>query len=105
VIGLLIASAMLGLGPTLIGFLVHEMGRGTFPPLEQGYLNRRLESDKRATVLSFGSMIKQLGSAVGLLLSGYLANSFSIGVSWLVSGIILGAGIIIFWQLKTKDNY
>jgi len=97
------AASFVGLYPVLFWFLIHEGGRGMFKPLKQAYLNKRIESDKRATVLSFDSMISRGGAFVGLLLSGYLAENYSISLSWLTSGIILGVGIFIFLKLKNGD--
>ena len=101
--GMLLAASMIGFGPVLGGFFIHEVGRGVFRPLKQAYLNRRLESENRATVLSFDSMINQLGCALGLLLSGYLANTYSISVSWYASALILLVSIIIFGRLKNGN--
>lgn len=102
-LGMILAASFTGLYPVMIWFLIHEGGRGMFKPLKQAYLNKRIESDKRATVLSFDSMISRGGAFVGLLLSGYLAENYSISLSWLVSGIILGVGILIFLRLKNGD--
>jgi len=103
-LGMMLASSMIGFYPVLTGFMIHEIGRGAFRPLKQAYLNRRInESDKRATILSFDSMVSQLGSGLGLLFSGFLANYFSISVSWLSSAIVLLIGIIIFRKLKNGD--
>lgn len=102
-IGMIVASTMIGFIPVMGGFFLHEMGRGMFKPLKQTYMSHRIVGNKRATILSFDSMISMGGAGLGLILSGYLANSHSVSLSWLVSGIILGASIPIFLKLKNGD--
>lgn len=101
--GMILASTMFGLAPVMIGFVAHEFGRGLFKPLKFAYLNRRIPDEKRATIISFESMVTKLGAFAGLLVSGYLAKKYSISLSWLVSGIVLALSIIVFLKLKNGD--
>lgn len=84
-------------------FLAHELGRGFFSPLQQNYINNRLESETRATLLSLDSMFTKLGALLGLLISGLIADSFSIQSAWLFSGTFLAITVIIF-IIKTKKE-
>lgn len=70
-------------------FYTHEVFRGVYDPVNESYSQSHIPSEIRATVKSLMSMIEHFGSFVGLLLSGWLALSFSINVSWQISGIIL----------------
>ncbi|KKP58022.1 MAG: Major facilitator superfamily [Candidatus Moranbacteria bacterium GW2011_GWF2_34_56] len=97
------ASLMGGVIPVTGLFLLHEMGRGMLVPLKQAYLNKRIPSKQRATILSFDSMILKLGSFVGLGLSGYLAKSFGISVTWLFSGCLLAIIVLVFYNLKNGE--
>lgn len=103
VVGIIGASLMLGVVPTTVMFLLHEMGRGMLGPLKQAYLNNRIPSQQRATILSFDSMMGKAGAFVGLLGSGYLAEFFGIPLTWFVSGCVLAAGVIIFRRLKNGE--
>ncbi|HEX8973881.1 MAG TPA: MFS transporter [Patescibacteria group bacterium] len=98
--GMIIASSMLNLPMVMIGFIIHELGRGAMEPIKKTYLNERIPDDTRATVNSFDSMISTGGSALGLLLSGYAAKMLSIPLTWLFSGIFLFASIILFLKLR-----
>lgn len=100
--GTLTASMMLGVVPVLSGLFIHEIGRGAMIPLKQSYLNKegRIPNDKRATVLSFDSMVLSIGGIFGVVVSGYLANAHSISFAWTMSGIVLIFGIGIFLRLK-----
>jgi MFS family permease len=94
---------MIGVVPVLSLFLLHEMGRGMLGPLKQAYLNNRIPSEQRATILSFDSMIGRSGAFLGLLGSGYLANRFGIPLTWFVSGCVLAIGVFIFFKLKNGE--
>ena len=89
--------------PVLGTFLAHELGRGFFAPLQQNYINNRLESETRATLLSLDSMFTKLGALLGLLISGLIADNFSIQAAWLFSGAFLAITVIIF-IIKTKKE-
>lgn len=85
----IILTLISGLTITLSFFLMHEVGRGIFKPLKQSFFNDHLMSANRATSLSLDSMITKIGSLVGLLASGFIAQTWSIKVAWLSSGIFL----------------
>lgn len=100
--GVMIASMMLGIIPVMTGIFIQEIGRGAMVPLRQSYLNKegRIPSDKRATILSFDSMTLSLGGIIGLIVSGYLADTYSISFAWMVSGTVLLLCIAVFLKLK-----
>jgi MFS family permease len=102
-VGILAASTMIGVVPVLIAFLVQEGGRGLFGPLQSAYLNRRIPSESRATIISFESMVCKGGAFAGLILSGFLAKYFSIAISWAVSGSILALCVLIFLTIKNGE--
>jgi cyanate permease len=102
-IGMIGAALMLGVVPTVSLFMLHEMGRGMIGPLKQAYLNHRIPSEQRATILSFDSMMGKSGSFLGLLGSGYLAEYAGIPLTWLVSGCVLALGVVVFFNLKNGD--
>jgi len=103
VVGIFGASMMLGIVPVVGFFLLHEMGRGIIGPLKQAYLNHRIPSEQRATILSFDSMIGKSGAFLGLAGSGFLAQHFGIPNTWFVSGCILTLGVVVFFNLKNGD--
>ena len=103
VIGIIGASMMLGAVPVVLLFMLHELGRGMVGPLKQAYLNHRIPSEQRATILSFDSMMGKSGAFIGLLVSGYLAENFGIPLTWLVSGCVLATGVVVFFNLKNGE--
>lgn len=103
-VGIIGASTMIGVVPVVFAFLLHEMGRGMLSPLKQSYLNNRIPQEQRATILSFDSMIGNVGSFLGLLGSGYLAQRSGIPLTWFVSGCILVLGVGLFYKLKNGEQ-
>lgn len=77
-------------------FLLHEFSRGMLGPLRQEFINRRIESKNRATLLSLNSIFVTAGALVGLLFSGLIANAQSISTAWFISGSILLVVVTIF---------
>ena len=73
-------------------FLFHELSRGMYRPLKDAYLNANIPSEQRATLISFDAMAFHIGGALGLVVSGALANSFGIPIAWIVSGTVLIIG-------------
>ncbi len=83
-------------------FLMHEVGRGMLKPTHKAYINSFVPKDKRATVLSFDSMLGKLGAAAGLVVMGLLAKRYSIEFTWIIAAVLLLALIPLY--LKAADN-
>jgi MFS family permease len=66
-------------------FLVYELARGIDKPVQQAYVNKYAEPEKRATIISFQSMVSSLGAAIGLVFFGWIAKYTSIEISWMFS--------------------
>lgn len=79
-------------------FLVHEIARGAFDPIKKDYLNQHLPSNSRATLLSGESMFRMFGGAIGLVLSGFVAEHCSIPCAWIGSGVILVLGSLLLFR-------
>lgn len=102
-IAIIICSRVSGFTIMISAFLLHEFGRGIFSPLKQDYVNDRLRSESRATLLSLESMFAKCGALAGLLISGLVAQLLSIKSAWLMSGIVMLLGITLFmWAEKKK---
>ena len=81
---------------------MHEVGRGMLKPTHKAYINSFVPKDKRATVLSFDSMLGKLGAAAGLVVMGLLAKRYSIEFTWIIAAVLLLALIPLY--LKAADN-
>lgn len=81
-------------------FMIYEISRGIEGPVGTAYVNKYAEPSKRATILSFESMVGSLGAAIGLLVFGLFAQRTSIEYAWIVAGIIVLATIPIYFKAK-----
>lgn len=100
--------------PVLCTFLIYEIGRGMYGPITQIYLNARIPSDKRATILSFSSCVSQVGMVIGLILTGVISNlnydnsnlQEPIRKSWIICGsiAILAAFIAAMYNYKKRKS-
>jgi MFS family permease len=83
-------SSVLPIALTL--FFLHESGRGFWTPMADSYLHQRIPSHERATITSFCGMAPHIGGAMGLAISGVIAQVFGITVAWIVGGTVLVGG-------------
>ena len=74
-------------------YLVSTMAFGIYVPVKQGWLNSRIPSQQRATIISLDALFGDGGSTVGQVGLGYLSQAVSIPAAWLVGGIIQGASV------------
>ena len=74
-------------------YLVSTIAFGISMPVKQGWLNARIPSEQRATIISLDALFGDGGSTVGQVGLGYLSQAVSIPVAWLVGGIVQGASV------------
>lgn len=101
---IIICSQATTLNWLLIVFLLHNFGRGIISPLLQNFINNRLESATRATLLSLNSMFIKLGAFTGLIISGFIAEATSIRTTWLMAGSFLLLGVAVFLITISKKT-
>ncbi len=91
---------------SLFFFLMHELGRGLYKPIQDAYLNANIPSRERATLLSLNAMSFHIGGAIGLVASGAIANAWGIPATWAISGItlILGTTVVFTNGYRTKKG-
>jgi len=83
---------------SLTVFLANEFFRGLFKPIKDAYLNDQLPSKERATVISFEAIAHHIGGGIGLVLSGWLALSYGIGLTWVGFGLVLATGSWVIYR-------
>lgn len=94
-LGLLAAVATKLFAIALPAFLLHELARGAFHPLKNQYLHDNIPSAKRATLVSFESITHHIGGLIGLVASGFIAESAGIPWAWTLSGLVLIVGTLL----------
>jgi len=61
--------------------------------------NEEVPSEVRSTMLSFQSLVAQLGGLIGTLLLGYVAQTTSIAQSWLLAALVLMVSAVAYVSL------
>ena len=85
-------------------FWLAYFSRGAVSSPEATLLNNEVPSAKRSSMLSIRSLTFSLGGFLGSVALGYLADTFSIRMAWLVAGasllVAVGCYLIIFAQTR-----
>ena len=71
-------------------YLVSTIAFGISIPVKQGWLNARIPSQQRATIISLDALFGDGGSTVGQVGLGWLSQTVSIPFAWLVGGLVQG---------------
>lgn len=100
VLSFLIVISFIGLGLThvwvgIVFFGFQQLARGYRAPVFQKYINKRIPSDKRATIISIQSFSHAIVVAVLGPAAGYLLDHTSIFTSHLVIGILMSGAIVV----------
>lgn len=106
-----IASTLLFAGGALAGrpnlalmsLLVMNLCTGALQPLAQSWLNEHVESEERATLLSFNSTFSTMGGSLGLLLAGGVADAWGIPATWKLCALILLAAAPCYWAIRRES--
>ncbi|MCX7772274.1 MAG: MFS transporter [Clostridia bacterium] len=107
-LSVLMAASFLLMGITTkpFGFLficLQQVTRGVNGPVMMKYMNKHIPSNKRATIISFSSLLKNLAAAVAFPIVGFAMDRIDAVSINLYSGLLMVAGIIYFYfYLKTK---
>jgi len=84
--------------------LIIGVSREVIYPIYTTWVNHRLPSNVRATVLSFSSQVDAIGQTVGGPIVGVVAKQVSIMAGLLTSSAMLAPIVPILWGQKKKDN-
>lgn len=98
---MIISFLALGITKIWIGFIaifLQQMARGIYGPATTKYINKNIPSDKRATILSFFSLLTNLAGAAAFPLFGILKDSTNIFNTHLV----LAAAMFILTLITSK---
>ena len=91
-----------GLG--FIFIFMHSLFSGPFHPLLEDYINKRIPSDKRATVLSIKNMVNSLLFMTLSPLIGYFVDVFSLTATLLWMGAVLVVVSLAFFFLWNEER-
>lgn len=87
-----------------VGLLVVAGAMGVTSPVRQAYLHELVESENRATVLSFDAMVASIGGVGGQVGLGRLAGSTSFAQGYVVGGALTGLALPVLWVLRLRGG-
>ncbi len=85
-------------------YLVSTVAFGIAIPVKQGWLNARIPSQQRATIISLDALFGDGGSTVGQVGLGWLSSAVSIPAAWLVGGVIQGISIPLLGVARKAEK-
>ncbi|MFW8595969.1 MFS transporter [Cribrihabitans neustonicus] len=92
---LVVCQIALALQESLMGFIVvfllFSVVLGLSESPAASILHAYAPDNRRSTILSVQSLLKQLGAMVGLLILGWIGESEGVGVAWIAGAASLGA--------------
>jgi MFS family permease len=84
----------------LVSLLVMNLCAGAMQPLTQTWFNEQIDSEERATLLSFSSTFSTMGGSLGLLLGGRVADAYGIPAAWKLGALILLVAAPCYWAIR-----
>ncbi|MEP7223468.1 MAG: MFS transporter [Actinomycetota bacterium] len=98
------AAVALGLASSfwvaLPAFLLVTASVGVTSPVRQAYLHQVVPTEQRATVVSFDSMVSNLGGVGGQVGLGALGEARSVGAAFVAGGVATAAALPLLAKLR-----
>lgn len=85
-------------------YLMAMFTTGIWGPVKQAYLHQLIPSEKRATVVSFDSLVSSGGSMVGQTTLGQLSEARSLGAGYVVGGLTTIIVWPVLWGLRRRRD-
>ena len=85
-------------------YLVSTTAFGVAVPVKQAWLNQRIPSRERATVISLDALFGDGGMSVGQVGLGYLSRAVSIPAAWLVGGLTQAVGVPLLATARRAER-
>ncbi|HEY5388843.1 MAG TPA: MFS transporter, partial [Thermoleophilia bacterium] len=85
-------------------YLVSTAAFGVYMPVKQGWLNARIPSAERATIISLDALFGDGGMTVGQIGLGYVSQVVSIPAAWLIGGLTQAAALPLLAGARRADR-
>jgi len=85
-------------------FLVGGIAEGLLQPVRRTYLHNSIPTSERATLVSFDSLMGNLGSVGTQTGLGYLSQERSLPVAFVVGGLTMGLAVPFYTRLRSLDR-
>ena len=80
------------------------MAFGISLPVKQGWLNSRIPSEQRATIISLDALFGDGGSTVGQVGLGWVSQAVSIPFAWLLGGLTQAVGVPLLGVARRAER-
>ncbi len=85
----------------LVALLAMMAGYGLMTPVRQAYFHQLVPSERRATVVSFDSMVSNVGGVGGQVGLGALGEARSVGTAFVVGGVATGLALPLIARVRS----
>ncbi len=85
-------------------YLVSAVAFGISLPVKQGWLNARIPSEQRATIISLDALFGDGGATAGQVGLGWLSQTVSIPFAWLVGGLTQAIGVPLLGAARRAER-
>jgi MFS family permease len=85
-------------------YLVSTIAFGISMPVKQGWLNSRIPSEQRATIISLDALFGDGGSTVGQVGLGWVSQAVSIPFAWLLGGVVQAASVPLLGVARRAER-
>jgi DHA3 family tetracycline resistance protein-like MFS transporter len=88
----------------LIAYWLTSASRSVIYPIYTAWVNQRLPSQIRATVLSMTGQVDAIGQVVGGPVVGWIGNLFSVRAALVTSSLILTPALALYTRIIRRDS-
>lgn len=85
-------------------FLLFSVVLGLSESPAAAILHAHVPDDRRSTILSVQSLLKQLGAMLGLLFLGWIGETEGVGAAWIAGGVGLGVASVLAILLAKQTS-
>ena len=93
-----------GFWPAVALLVVFGVAVGVMSPVKQSYLHDSIPSEQRATLVSFDSLVGNLGSVGGQVGLGYVARERGVGDGYVLGGLGTLVAVPLVLLLRRRDG-
>jgi DHA3 family tetracycline resistance protein-like MFS transporter len=93
-------------GPLILALLAYwliDVTRGVISPIYTAWVNQRLDSEVRATVISMSGQVDSIGQIAGGPVVGLIGSLISVRAALFTSTLILSPALVLYRQVKSRD--